>query len=200
MCLPAEQRWVKGEKRGGMRGDRGSLPSGSVHCRVWACKLTGVIGFWASLHFLESSFFLFFLFCLVLIRSCFYIYCSPPPAPPPNTQSFFLTVIHAAHLQCFQERQIKSGFAYCSVTLELQASWITINSIKQHSLCFAPFPSHRPGGLPLSLLNICVYLHNHTHLTNWFLNVLHLLEKKKIVNAHLRNVRPVSWFWMKRRK
>lgn len=65
-----------------------------------------------------------------------------------HTQSFFHTVIHAAHLQCFQERQIKRGFSYRSVTLELRASWITINSIKQHSLCFAPSPATTQGAWP----------------------------------------------------
>ncbi len=195
MCLPAEQRWVRRRKRG-RRGD--GWGSATLWLGTWSSlslQLTGVIGFWASLHSLSIA---LSFFCFVLIRSPFSNFYTPPPDTHTHTQSFFLTVIHAAHLQCFQERQIKRGFSYRSVTLELRASWITINSIKQHSLCFAPSQAYHPGGLPLSLLNICVYLHNHT--PNNLIPKCPAPPGKKKVNAHLQNVRAVSWFSMKRRK
>lgn len=140
----------KGE--GGRRGD--GWGSATLWLGTWSSlslQLTGAIGFRASLHSRSISL-PFFLLCPFLLSLHHFLYPRPPhpiyTRTQTHTQSLFLTVIQAAHLQCFQERQIKRGFSYRSVTLELRASWITINSIKQHSLCFAPSPATTQGGCP----------------------------------------------------
>lgn len=135
-----EQRWVRRRERGRRGGGWGTA---TLWLGTWSSlslQLTGEIESICSeprdsLHMLSCP--LPFFFFALILALFFYTPLSPPPL---YTQSFFLTVIHAAHLQCFQERQIKRGFSYRSVTLELWASWITINSIKRHSLCFAPSP------------------------------------------------------------
>lgn len=130
----------------------GSWGSATLWLAIWSSlslQLTGVTGCGASLHSLSIS--PPFFFCFLLPRyslSLFVLYSTMCADTQTHTQSFFHTVIHAAHLQCFQERQIKRGFSYRSVTLELRASWITINSIKQHSLCFAPSPATTQGAWP----------------------------------------------------
>lgn len=107
---------MEGRKGGGQGSATLWLGTGSS----LSLQRTGVIGFGASLHtlFLSPLFSpLFYPHVLALLLL--------PPTPFPiykHTRSFFSTVIHAAHLQCFQERQIKRGFSYGSVTLELWAS------------------------------------------------------------------------------
>lgn len=138
--VSARRTKISKEEKRGRRGD--DWGSATLWLGTWSSlslQFTGVIGFWASLH--SPSISLFFLLPPYPLT----VFYTPVHT---HTQAFFLTVIHAAHLQCFQERQIKRGFSYRSVTLELRASWITINSIKQHSLCFAFSPATTQGACP----------------------------------------------------
>lgn len=105
---------------------------------------------------------------------------TPHHPPCAHTQSLFSTVIHAAHLQCFQERQIKRGFSYRSVTLELRASWITINSIKRRSLRFAPSPATTREAWPCHC-STSAFIYTIAHLTTWFLKVPHLPGEKQLL-------------------
>lgn len=120
-----EKRWRTGGSRGSATLWLGTQSSLSL-------QLTGATGFGTSLHSLSNSFPLFLLPHYLLSLFIFF-----PLPTNTRTQLRLHTVIHSSCLQCHQERQIKSGFSYHSVTLELQASWITMNSVKQLSLCFA---------------------------------------------------------------
>lgn len=131
---------VEKRRRRGGSGDSATLWLGT-----WSSlslQLTGAIGFGTSQHSLPYSLSHFY-FNVICLLSSFFI-----PPRTHNTQSVFHSVIHAVHLQCFQERQIKSGFSYHSVTLEQRASWITINSIKLLSFCFSPSPATTQGAWP----------------------------------------------------
>lgn len=146
LCVCPEQRWA-GRRRGG----------------VWA-SVTLWLGTWSSLS-LQHTGVTGSVASLYTVSLCYY----PLPPSPSTTHllthtQFFLTVIHAAHPPCFQERQIKSGLSYRSVTLELWASWIKINSIKRHSLCFTASSASTLKACPCRRKTY-VFIYTITHKT-----------------------------------
>lgn len=78
MCLPAEQRWVR-RRKAGRRGD--GQGSATLWLGTWSSlslQLTGVIGFWASLHSLSISLLLLYPYPRSLLH---FLYIPLLPSP-----------------------------------------------------------------------------------------------------------------------